>query len=362
MNLWVVALMAGVIMAVQHLAVRFLAFRGLDYTRTVSRRTVCAGEKVSLTEVIRNDRPFFIPWMLVESRVSSYAVFGKREDLDVSGERYHRSLFTLMPYKQITRIHQVTLKRRGEYDLGHLILTCGDLVGFGSTSAELDRNAFVRVYPARLKISVPSLPLIGLQGEITDLHSLMKDSCYFSGVREYRFGDSIRDIHWPATGKTGALQVKVHDPVGSLDLMIVFNSQLRPDQWGTLTDLEQERVEYGISLASEIIIWALDQGACAGFSSDMTEGSDGKEPLILPDAQTGQKEKILTCMSRLSYGRKKRFATYLNDLMSFADMDILILSSYADDELKTKMRELGSRHRSVSLCLFDGERGRWTEK
>ena len=350
MNLWVVALAVGAVLALQHILVRLFAFRGLEYTRTVSRNTVYAGEKISLTEVIRNDRPLFIPWMLVESRVSSYAVFGKREDLEVSGERYHRSFFTLMPYKQVTRIHQVTMKRRGEYALGHLRLTCGDLVGLGSAAQEMDQDVFVRVFPARLKLPIPYLPLTGVQGEITDLRSLMTDPCLFSGVREYRSGDSIRDIHWPATGKTGTLQVKVRDPVGSVNLMVVFNSQLRPDQWGTLTDAEQEKVEYGISLAAEVITWVLDQGASAGFCCDMTVGGDGDEPMILPGAQREQKEKILVCMSRLAYRRNKRFVTFLNDLLTYRDMDILIVSAYEDNELKEKMKELSRRHRSVSLC------------
>ncbi len=354
MNLWTVALTVGAALALQHLLVRLFAFRGLEYTRAVSRNTVYAGEKITLTEVIRNDRPLFIPWMLVESRVSSHAVFGKREDLEVSGERYHRSFFTLMPYKQVTRVHQVTMKRRGEYALGHLRLTCGDLVGLGSAVKEMDQDVFVRVFPARLKLPVPYLPLTGAQGEITDLRSLMKDPCFFSGVREYRSGDSVRDIHWPATGKTGTLQVKVRDPVGSVNLMVVFNSQLRPDQWGTLTDTEQEKVEYGISLAAEIIAWALDRGSGAGFSCDMTLGVDGDEPMILPDSRRGQKEKILICMSRLVYRRKKRFVTYLNEFLKYRDMDILIVSSYEDSELKEKMRELESRHRSVSLCLTKG--------
>ncbi len=354
MNLWVVALSAGFLLVVQHLAVRFFAFRGLEYTRKVSRSTVCAGEKISLTEVIRNDRPLFIPWMLVEARVSGHAVFGRRDDLEVTGDRYHRSFFTLMPYKQIVRIHTVTMKRRGEYDLGHLHLTCGDLVGFGCASAEVNEQAFVRVYPDTSLRDVPFLPLLGVQGEMTDLRSLMKDSCLFSGVRDYCFGDSIRDIHWPATGKTGRLQVKVHDPVSSVELMVVFNSQLRPDQWGSLSEDEESRVERGISLAASVIAWALDGGASAGFSTDMTEGEDGEMPLILPEAGRKQEEKIMVCMSRLSYHRKKRFVTYLNDFMKYRDMDILIVSAYRDDELTAKMKELEAFHKSVSICIFDG--------
>ena len=361
MNLWILFLTVGAVLVIQNLIVRFFAFRGLKYTRRVSRNTVYAGETVSLTEVIRNDRPLFIPWMLVESRVSPYAVFGKRSDLEVSGERYHRSFFTLMPYRQITRVHRVTLKRRGEYDLGHLQLTCGDLVGMGCASSEVNERAFVRVYPARIGLDVPYLPLLSVQGDIPDVRSLMRDSCLFSGVREYRMGDSVRDIHWPATGKTGALQVKVHDPVSTVNLMVVLNSQLRGDQWGKLTEDEENRVEYGISFASALISWALDQGAGAGFSTDMTEGDGGDVPMILPDSRKEQKERILMCMSRLVFKRQKRFVTYLDEFARFRDLDILIVSAYADGELKQKMKELDRFHRSVALCLFDGDKRVWTE-
>ena len=63
-------------------------------------------------------------------------------------------------------------------------------------------------------------------------------------------------------------------------------------------------------------------------------------------------------MSRLAYRRKKRFATYLDDFLRFRDMDILIVSAYADEELKAKMKELEPMHKSVSVCIFGGENRR----
>ena len=50
-------------------------------TRAFSRPAVFAGEEAELVEVVRNDSPVVIPWLLVESRVSPYLRLGRQDPI-----------------------------------------------------------------------------------------------------------------------------------------------------------------------------------------------------------------------------------------------------------------------------------------
>ena len=133
MNIWYIVVTFAALVAVTDLLIRRFALKGLEYRRRFSRLAYFEGETADMIEIVRNDRPMLLPWLRVESRVPRSFQFGAQEDLAISGEMYHRSVFTLMPYQQITRRHHVRVTHRGAYGLGNATLTAGDL--FGSTQA-----------------------------------------------------------------------------------------------------------------------------------------------------------------------------------------------------------------------------------
>ena len=82
---------------------RVYALKGLQCSRSFSTPAAYEGETAEVIEIMRNDRPMLVPWLRLETRISNHLHFGRQENLGVSGEMYHRSLFMLMPYQQITR-------------------------------------------------------------------------------------------------------------------------------------------------------------------------------------------------------------------------------------------------------------------
>ena len=75
--------------------------KGLQCSRTFSKQAVFEGEEAELVEVVSNDRPIFVPWLRVESRISQNVQLNRQQNPDNNGYIYHRSLFTLMPYLRI---------------------------------------------------------------------------------------------------------------------------------------------------------------------------------------------------------------------------------------------------------------------
>ena len=147
MNGWVLCIALLILILLQHEVIKLFGMRGLKYTRHFAKKTAFEGEETELVEIIRNDRPIFIPWLRAESRISPHLRFGRQENLSVSGERFHRSIFTLCPFQQIKRRHRVTFLHRGAYDLGNAALTTGDIFGFFRFARNQDLSAPVLVYP-----------------------------------------------------------------------------------------------------------------------------------------------------------------------------------------------------------------------
>jgi uncharacterized protein (DUF58 family) len=51
------------------------------------------------------------------------------------------------------------------------------------------------------------------------------------GIRPYHPEDGFRRIHWPATARTGELQVKVFQPVTARVMVICLNVSTETHYW-----------------------------------------------------------------------------------------------------------------------------------
>ena len=335
------------------LILRLFALKGLQCSRRFSVPAAFEGDTVQVLEIVRNDRPLMIPWLRMESRISRHLRFGRQENLDVSGNMYHRSLFMLMPYQQITRRHMVTLLHRGEYNIGNATLTAGGLLGFTCVSRETELPARILVYPRLLPPEELPPPLYRLLGEMTVQRQLLQDPFLVNGIRAYQAGDHVRDIHWAATARTGELQVRTHDFTAQTRLMVVINSQLSQHQWGELMDYEQGPVEYAISAAATLCCEALRQGLPCGFAANMPLGESNDSTVLPPSAGAAREEELLSALARLQVRYVKRFPTFLEELQEFTGMDFLILSTYDAPEIQEKIQLLRERGNTVRLHLFD---------
>ena len=361
MNVWVLIFAVGLLIAVQRFMVIHIALPGIRYERRLSQRTAFQGDRIELVETLKNPRPVFVPWLRVESRISPFLRFGKQENLDVTGERYHRSVFSLAPFQQVRRRHQVTLKRRGVYDVGTVALTAGDLLSVSSAGTDMRFDCKVTVYPRIMDDEelVQALPYARNVGDMIVETRRMQDPFLVSGIRPYEAGDAPRDIHWAATARTGQMQVKVHDFTADTRLMVILNGQLRPDQWSNVMDYEEDVLEEGISLAATLICKVLRSGAAAGFATNMP--FIGKEgcALVLPFAGVGREEEMLYHLSQIRIHQERSILNCLDDLSNLRDMDVVILTAYPpDEEMEMRLSGLRKRNRSVTVHLLQNREGK----
>ena len=332
-------------------------FRKLTYSRSFDRTHAFEGEKAELLESIENKKMLPVPWLRAESRIPKQLAFEK-EQLDaheVSGGLYHKSIFYLSPMLKITRHHEVLLKKRGAYDAGSVVITCGDLFSMSKRERQMKLDCAITVYPKILSEDELPDPAHKWLGDLTVRRWIMPDPFLVNGIRDYRAGDSMKDVHWRASARTGDLRVKVHDFTSDPRAMVVLNIQTSDNQWADVGEGEAENMEQAIRIAATMCVRALSNGMQAGFSSNAClNGMAGKGECVFVPSRSGneQMDLILDTMARMMLHRELSFQTYLDGLMHLTGEDILILSFYETDEIREKMNELRMRGNTVDLLLL----------
>ncbi|MBQ4265454.1 MAG: DUF58 domain-containing protein [Clostridia bacterium] len=352
MNALILLLILLALYALMAELIRRSGLRHLTCTRAFSRLAYFEGDEGELIEIVRNDRPVIIPWLRVESGVSPHIRFGRQENLHINDRTHTCSLFTLMPYQQIRRRHRVTFLRRGAYNLGSASLTVGDLLGLCEAHREQEMDVPVLVYPRLLDERAMPQMLTRLLSETVSRRQLLSDPFLFRGIRPYQAGDPVRDIHWPATARTGEAQLRLHDPSAQCRLLVVLNMERTDAQWGErLMDYEQDEIEYEISMAATLCMQALDQGLCAGFAANMPIGESTQSAFVAPQGGACAREALLCALAQLRLVRTLSFPTFLTRLSKHRDLDMIILSCYDSEDIQNALAELRKNGNQARLYL-----------
>ncbi len=352
-----------VLALVQSFLVKHFALKRLTYQRRFSRTSAYEGETVELVEVIKSLKLLPVPWLRAESRLSPHLRFQSDTENHITENRYHKSVFSLRPYCQITRRHAVLLQKRGFYEAGKVAVTAGDLLGASSPALTVDTGAAIEVYPRLLDPNQLPSPASKWFGELLVKRWILPDPIWTGGIRPYAAGDPLQDIHWPATARTGALQVKVHDPTSDARLMVIVNAQMSEHQWADLMEYEQQTVEHMISMAATLCADALAKGLEAGFAMNIPLDKGAEPAISLPARHAGREEELLSVMAHLTVLKTHTFVSLLEKLAAYTGMDMLILSVYDSELIQLRLNALKLRGNSIQFCLIDkhaagGHRGK----
>lgn len=321
----------------------------IEYERHFTVSHVYEGERAELVEVICNRKLLPVPWLRIESRMPESFDFHTKEELEIHGQRYHKSVFMLMPYSRVTRTHPVVFQKRGVYSLDEIAVTCGDLFGMSMNTRAYQTKARMAVYPCPEDDDGGQWLSSRQQGELVVRRWIAPDPFLINGIRDYRAGDRVRDVHWAAFAKSGRLQVKTHDYTAEPRLLVLVNCQRSQTQWGDLMPYEQAFIERAIRITAALCLRALDVGLACGFGANMPM-NDGEECAYMPPVRNAERqEELLYALASLRVKRALSFPTFLDSLGAMEGMDILILSAYESELLDARIHTLRMMGNTVRL-------------
>ncbi len=331
------------------------AFKKFSYRRTISKHAVSEGGKIELVEELINNKLTPVPWLRVESKLSPWLRFKSQENLEILDDRYHKSVFFLRSFQKITRRHEITCIHRGYYDLSITSLTAGDLLGMGTSSREIHGDARLFVYPALLGQDELPQDALQWQGDVSVRRWIFPDPILINGIREYRTGDSRKDIHWKASARTGTLQIKTHDYTVCPRVLLVMNIDPEDHFWGLLSDMQQSYMEYGIRSVATLLSWAIENGMDAGLYSNAQLAQAPDTPIgIQPACSDAQWELLMTTLAGIQLREQESIYRTMERIVEdhICDADILVFSFFWNEALESRadaVRALGNSVAQVPL-------------
>ncbi|MEO5742970.1 MAG: DUF58 domain-containing protein [Terracoccus sp.] len=199
--------------------------------RHVSPERVSVGQPAQVALSFENVSTATTPLFLAEERLDY--VLGDRP----------RFVVGRIPTGRVRTIdYTVHSALRGRHQLGPLGVQVQDPFGLANRNAVLEGRAELVILPAVHPLSQARRSSAGVGSEGEQAHLIALHGEDDVTIREYREGDDLRHIHWPATARTGDLMVRQED---------------RPAQRRAILLLDPRPAAHGGSGATGSFEWAV---------------------------------------------------------------------------------------------------------
>ena len=273
--------------------------RSVEYQRVFSQTRVFPGEKVDLNIRVTNRKLLPLPWLDIGDAFPTKLALTKGT-LSVTaqpGVGLLSHLIALRWYERVTWQHQIEATARGYYAFGPLTLKSGDMFGMFTAQEERPQPSYLMVYPRVVPIERLGLPAKQPFGEMRSPQRIFEDPIRTVGIRDYQRGDSFKRIHWKATARRQALQVRVYDPTATLQVAIFLNVSTFEHYW---EGIDSTNLEAAISAAASLAKYALDAGYAAGLFANAPTVQGDQAIRVRPGRSTQQFAVILETLAKLN--------------------------------------------------------------
>ena len=239
------------------------ALARLSYERQLSQGRAFPDDEVELTIRITNRKLLPLASLRVLDRVPAGLQLPNAPTIS-SGTRQGQLLqrrTSLRWYEGVVWRYTLRCPRRGAYRLGPVELISGDPFGLYASESTVEVYTPLLVYPRLLSLAELGLPASNPLGD-TRAQALLRDPMRTIGVRGYAPSDPLKDVHWAATARTGALQTRVYEPTTSRTLAIFLDLDTFEFYY---EGIDPEQVERMISAAATLARTGLDDGYAVGL-------------------------------------------------------------------------------------------------
>jgi uncharacterized protein (DUF58 family) len=168
--------------------------------------------------------------------------------------------------------------RRGCHDLPPLTVKSGDPFGLIRCHREMTAPGSIIILPPIGRVDWGGLRRWLIRtgaGDARTRRPIRKPGLHHAdvrGIRPYRPGDQVRDIHWRTSARRDELAVREYDSTEPLDLILVLDPWL-PEH---ASDASRERLEWAITITASVC-WAW---AKSGESANVTLVVPGVDPSV----------------------------------------------------------------------------------
>lgn len=333
------------------------ALDNLLYRRRFHYKRAFPGEKFPVRVEVENRKLLPLSWLRIQDPWPK-AVGPEDEDIlapsHVPDKGFLTHVFSLRWYERARRSYMLLYRKRGVYPIGPAQLESGDLFGIYEQSAPLGGIEHLTVFPSLASLDEIFLPAEDPFGDSRSRRRLFEDPNRPMGVREYHPEDSFRRVHWPATARTGQLQVKVYQPTSAQVMVLCLNVSTSQRYWEGIYPALLERL---VSVAAALVNQGVQKGYRVGLISNGCLANSDQPFRIFPGSSPKQLSYLLEALAGVTPLVIAPFERFLIKEIPRVPYgaSLLILTAITSPELADALLRLKRHERNLTLISLAKE-------
>src|SRR5215207_3150083 len=327
----------------------------VTYQRELSQLRAFPDDEIELVIRISNRKPLPLVALSIRELVpAALQVLGHDKLLDTEGRQVLSRSASLRWYESIVFRYRLRCTARGAYRLGPAQIEGGDPFGFYRTVKQITDRTSLIVFPRLLPLEQLGLPPRHPLGELR-ARALIRDPLRTIGVRDYHPDDPLKQVHWAATARTGALQTRIYEPTTARELAIFLDLDSFERYW---QGIDEQQVERLISAAATLVNSGLEDGYAIGLYVNGAPAEFEQFVRLPPGRSPAQLERIMETLARLTPYSVTSIARLLR--VATADLGwgttLLLISAIAPEGTRAALLRQREHGRDVAwLYLGDDQ-------
>lgn len=249
--------------------------KGLTADLRFSTDHAVKGECIDLIEVVANRKYLPLPYIYVKFQVDKSLVFSEIDgNSAISDLSYRNDVFSLLYYQQAVRKIPVRCTKRGVYRIHQIQMVSTGAFMNDVLACNMKQNAVITVYPEAADTERLWIPFQQMMGTIERNRHLYEDKFVFRGIRDYESYDSMSQINWKATARSGQFMVNQYNESVCQEVCILLN--LEPE--GVIR--QEILSEESISIAAGLVQMFVEQGIQTSLISNGRDADTQEEIFV----------------------------------------------------------------------------------
>lgn len=272
--------------------------KNLSVSLRFQEESVTEGETCVLCEQVENAKLLPIPALKVKFQVSRYLQYAQEDGASSVTDQYYRNdVLSIRSYMRHVRKLTFHCKKRGFYRINSLDIVAGDLLLARELPKSLVSDTQLYVYPKGFSGQEFEQMLQKLNGEVLSRRHLLEDPFEYRGIREYSPRDTMRDINWKATARTGELKVNMKNYTSLKAVRIFVNLEDRAIL------RQMELLEASISMAAGMAELFLKQGIRTALYTNGPDILTGELVCLEASSGIGHMESVNRGLARIELSK-----------------------------------------------------------
>lgn len=176
------------------------------YLQSISPEKTSKGKDATLVMQIHNDKPLIFPFIKIYYKLPDSVFTGKLEE----------DVLSILPFQQGEVRRDFHCAFRGSFPLGITQVEVRDMFGLFKFHIDLSKRSYYKplilnIYPRILQLKYLPLPQIQQEGVQNNQLQKSYETAMPSEIREYRYGDPLKRIHWKASSKFQDILIMDHE-------------------------------------------------------------------------------------------------------------------------------------------------------